>query len=147
MIDLDVEIKVPDVHGEKIKQGFSDGIKDATSFLNQKAVENAPRKHGTLRRSITSEVSELSGKVIQRSSVAPYGMYAHDGTGIYGNHHSPIVPKSKKVLKFKIGNTIFYRRSVKGQEGKFYMKKASEEGKDGVKERVIRAIKKALGVS
>ena len=38
------------------------------------------------------------------------------GTGIYGPHHSPIVPTHAKYLHFYIGGTEFFRRSVKGMK-------------------------------
>lgn len=54
-----------------------------------------------------------------------YAEYFHRGTGIYGPHGTPIVPVSKKVLKFRSrGNqtgslpkergTWVFARSVKG---------------------------------
>lgn len=55
-----------------------------------------------------------------------YGIFVHDGTGIYGPHKSPIVPRTAPYLKFTIGERTFRLRSVKGQEAQPFIKRAFE---------------------
>lgn len=53
-----------------------------------------------------------------------YGIFVHDGTGIYGPRKSPIVPRTAPYLKFTIGDRHFRLRSVKGQEAQPFMDEA-----------------------
>jgi len=53
-----------------------------------------------------------------------YGIFVHDGTGIYGPRKSPIVPRTAPYLKFTIGDRTFRLRSVKGQEPQPFMDEA-----------------------
>lgn len=55
-----------------------------------------------------------------------YGIFVHDGTGIYGPRRSPIVPRTAPYLKFTIGNRTFRLKSVKGQEPQPFMTEAFE---------------------
>ncbi|QRY62755.1 HK97 gp10 family phage protein [Gordonia sp. PDNC005] len=63
---------------------------------------NCPVDEGTLRASITyvTRISSTGAKVIVGSPL-PYAEYFHTGTGIYGPRGTPIVPVTKKALKFK----------------------------------------------
>lgn len=46
----------------------------------------------------TTEVKVIVG------SPLPYAQHVHEGTGIYGPHGTPIVPKNAKALKFEVRN-------------------------------------------
>lgn len=109
----------------------------ATTMITQKAQANAPRKFGTLKRSIHAEVDTIGGKftgnIIQDSGVAKYGKWVENGTGLYGEHKRRITPVNKKALSWKSGGKRITVKSTKGMKGRFYMKRAFEEGKDEVK--------------
>ncbi len=55
-----------------------------------------------------------------------YGIFVHDGTGIYGPRKSPIVPRTAPYLKFTIGERTFRLKSVKGQEAQPFIDQAYE---------------------
>lgn len=58
---------------------------------------------GTLKRSISHSVRVHPGRVVMRAGTPiRYGLYLHEGTGIYGPKRRPIVPKSAKALRFKV---------------------------------------------
>lgn len=90
---------------------------------------SGPRRidHGLLRASIATQLgtrgSELSMRV---GTNVYYGLWVHDGTGIYGPRHTPIRPRHAKALKFfwkKINATV-YAKSVKGMRPNPYLKAA-----------------------
>lgn len=53
-----------------------------------------------------------------------YGIFVHDGTGIYGPRKSPIVPRTAPYLKFTIGDRTFRLKSVRGQEAQPFVTEA-----------------------
>jgi hypothetical protein len=53
-----------------------------------------------------------------------YGIFVHDGTGIYGPRRSPITPRTAPYLKFTIGERTFRLKSVRGQEAQPFMDEA-----------------------
>lgn len=141
-MSLEIVIKIPKEailkKQEAIKVGMQKGIAYATGEITNKAVANAPRVYGTLKRSIHAEITgELgggfTGRVIQDSKVAKYGVWVHEGTGIYGPHGTPIVPVKAKMLRWKTRDgKVMVKRSVKGQKPNPYMKKAFDELKGEV---------------
>ncbi|MCF8610064.1 HK97 gp10 family phage protein [Gordonia sp. HY285] len=72
-----------------------------TRTVNE-AKRRAPVDEGTLRASIdyVATVENGSAKVVIGSPL-PYAEYLHTGTGIYGPKGTPIVPVTRKALKFK----------------------------------------------
>ena len=66
------------------------------------AKKQCPVDEGTLRSSIThvTQVREGSASVVVGTPL-DYGRYLHEGTGIYGPNGTPIVPVTRKALKFK----------------------------------------------
>lgn len=135
----------------QIKAGLQKGIAYATGEMTNKAVSNAPRRIGTLKRSIHAEISGplgggFTGRVIQDSKVAKYGVWVHEGTGIYGPHGTPIVPVKAKMLRWKNADgKIIVKRSVKGQKPNPYMKKAFDELKGEVPSMIKDSIMREIG--
>ena len=70
-----------------------------------------------------------------------YALYVALGTGIYGMHRTPIVPKQAKALRFEIDGKVFFRKSVKGQRPNPYHERAIEQGERRIDEFVRRAIR------
>lgn len=72
---------------------------------------------GDLRDSIRTEVLD-NGKyrVVAGDEKAYYALYAEEGT------QGPIVPKIAKVLHFWMDGTEYFRKSVKGQEPKWFFR-------------------------
>jgi HK97 gp10 family phage protein len=152
---LNVQIHTPKAlqkAPERMKAGIRQGIARSTSILTNAAIEKAPRRYGTLRRSIVSTPMEelgrlVLGKVIQDETVAHYGKFVEYGTGIYGPKGQPIRPRTAKVLAWKDKSApkgMRFARSVKGMRPRPYMHPAFEENKDKVKavlqEEIIKAI-------
>jgi HK97 gp10 family phage protein len=133
---------------ERLDTGLRNGIKEATKLITNKAVDKAPRRTGTLKRSIHSEVSTLgsfTGKIIQDSGVAKYGVFVEFGTGLYGPKGDLIYPNKAKVLAWKQGGQQFFARYTKGMKAQPYMRPAFEESKEEVKGVLEEEISKALG--
>jgi HK97 gp10 family phage protein len=115
--------------------------------------DGAPVKSGHLRKNITMDTSKLASfqVTIGTKTTVPYAEYVHEGTGVYGKHKTPIVPKKKKALKTPYG----IKKNVKGQEPNPFLDRAAEkviygggikeilEGKD-VSGYIEDAIKKSL---
>lgn len=53
-----------------------------------------------------------------------HAVWVHNGTGLFGEHHSPIVPRTKPYMTFYIGTRKFVRRSVRGQKPQPYLTEA-----------------------
>lgn len=104
--------------------------------LVNEAKRNCPVDEGRLRSSISAVVQETPGgvKVIVGSPLE-YALYQEEGTGIYGPHGTPIVPVTKKVLKFKPSRNapapyapraFVFARSVAGVKPTRFLSKALE---------------------
>jgi HK97 gp10 family phage protein len=100
------------------------GMINLMASVEALAVKKAPKKTSNLARSRTSSVSEdgYSGTI---SFTAPYAAYVHDGTGIFGIHHTPIVPTKKKALYWP--GAKHPMRSVKGMKGNPFVTDAVNE--------------------
>lgn len=70
--------------------------------LVEAAKDRCPVDEGALRASIDGEVilHDKTAKVVIGSPLH-YAEYFHTGTGIYGPKKTPIVPVTKKALKFQ----------------------------------------------
>jgi len=55
-----------------------------------------------------------------------HARWVHEGTGIFGPHASPIVPRSAPYLVFSIAGRRFKKRQVRGQEPNRYLFRAFE---------------------
>ena len=47
--------------------------------------------------------------------LVPHAKWVHQGTGIYGPHHHPIVPRVAPYLVFRWHGRMFVKKSVRGQ--------------------------------
>jgi hypothetical protein len=53
-----------------------------------------------------------------------YAKFVHNGTGIYGTFHTPIVPRKAKLLKFTYHGITYRRPWVYGQQANPYLQNA-----------------------
>lgn len=140
---------------EKLDKGILVATEESTTLVNNTAINNAHRVFGNLKRSIHPEVvvgfGSFTGKVIQDSTVAKYGIMVEEGTGIY---HEPdarqpwtITPQNKKALAFKIGGEFIIRKKViiKGQKAQFFMRKALQDNKENIKKIYQTKINNVIG--
>jgi hypothetical protein len=85
------------------------------------AKKEAPVRTSNLMNRITSHVSPdgLKGEI---NSQAPYSVYVHRGTGLFGPYHQLIRPKTKKALSWP--GALHPVKSVKGQKPNPFMTRA-----------------------
>lgn len=94
------------IHRDRIAQAMQSaavqwGNRVGTEIANH-ARNQCPVQDGRLRSSITHLVTATpTGAVVRVGSPLAYARYRHEGTGLYGPHHSRIVPVTKRALKFK----------------------------------------------
>lgn len=102
-----------------------------------------PVDEGRLRSSLTLEmqtVQNLPAAVVGTN--LEYGLYVHEGTGIYGPRRTPITPKKARVLRWPVKNNQYrqtggnrrysggrtaayaYARSVKGVPPRPFLRNA-----------------------
>lgn len=79
-------------------------------------LERNPRRvdTGLLRSSINTQLVSEGGRISVRVGTnVVYGLYVHEGTGLYGPKGAYIYPKNKKYLSWvpKSGGRIFARRT------------------------------------
>lgn len=83
--------------------------------------------HGLLRASIATQLATYGDELAVRVGTnVYYGLWVHDGTGIYGPRHTPIKPKKAKALRFfwkKEGRWVV-TKSVRGMKPNTYLKSA-----------------------
>lgn len=92
-------------------------------------ISSSPRRvdTGRLRASIhTSRITRVIGYPRKGARVGTsvfYARFVHDGTGIYGPRHTPIVPTTKRVLRFRPKGSLsyVYARSVRGMRRNQYL--------------------------
>lgn len=92
-------------------------------------ISSNPRRvdTGRLRSSIhTSRITRVivyPRKGARVGTNVHYARYVHDGTGIYGPRHMPIVPTTKQVLRFRPKGSMeyVYARSVRGMRRNQYL--------------------------
>lgn len=117
----------------------------ASRDLNRRAnaVANMARRkvdvdEGRLRASIGYELDETPTGIIARiGTPLDYGLYRHEGTGIYGPRGAPIKPKRGQVLAWPVKNNsgrgnrrysggktanMAFARSVKGAKGNPFLR-------------------------
>jgi len=99
-----------------------DALKKLVFMVEGRAKKLAPKRTGNLWRSITSVINGAKGVV---RVTAEYGIYVHEGTGIYGKHVHPIVPVRKQALFWEGAEHPF--RSVKGQRSNPFLLNALEQ--------------------
>lgn len=113
---------------------------------------------GDLNRSInisnvTQSKSELSGYIFIdpsafRSTDQNYGIYVHEGTGIYGKHNRPIVPTTKKALAWGLnmggGKMQFVFASVKGQKPNPFFERTIENYNEVKQDKIANIFYQAI---
>lgn len=100
----------------------------------KKNLEREPRRidTGNLRSDIHVQLLSFGGKPAVRVGFNLfYGIYVHDGTGIYGPTGTPITPKIAKVLRWKSKKgKIMFAHQVKGMRPNPFLKDAVIAAKD-----------------
>lgn len=129
-VALQALLSSPD--GGVAKDLFRRGVKVQNQA--KRNLERSPRRidTGTLRSDIHVELITFAGKPAVRIGFNVfYGLYVHDGTGVYGPKGVPITPKSAKFLRWKSkkGKWMFARQ-VLGMRPNPFLKDAVDAAKD-----------------
>lgn len=97
-----------------------------TNLAKRKVGVDTGRLKGSIRFSIQVQGGKVIGTV---GTIVQYGVYHHEGTGIYGPKRRPITPVKAKVLAFPVkgGKGMAYARSVRGAKGNPYLLEALRE--------------------
>ena len=115
---------------------YKDIFRRCVKVQNQakKNLERNPRRvdTGTLRSDIHVQMLQVGTKPVGRVGFNVfYGLYVHDGTGIYGPKGMLIRPRVAKVLRWKSKKgTVMYALSVKGMRPNPFLKDAVSAAKD-----------------
>ena len=107
--------------GNALEAGIQAGLLRAAGAVEAAAVAEAPIKTGNLKDAIRKYIE---GQRAVISATAPYSIFVHEGTGLYGPHKTKIVPSAKQALAFSIGGKKIVVRSVKGQKPNPFMARA-----------------------
>ena len=103
---------------------------------------------GVLRRSIIVRFMQANenGFDMEIGTLVSYAIYHEKGTGLYGPLGKVIVPKHAKALRFKAGDSVLFRRSVRGIKPRPFLVPTIFENfsafLNGVADRLIRALPK-----
>lgn len=107
-----------------------DGVVGKDAMRRGRKVEAAAKRRvrvrtGRLQRSIKARRDRVEGEAaVSVEATARHAKWVHDGTGIYGPTGLPIRPKTRSVLKFRVGGTVIFAPSVRGQRGTHFLRDA-----------------------
>jgi hypothetical protein len=102
--------------------------------VERKAKRLAKANHGRLRGSITHQLVQTTSyghsvTGVRVGTNVVYALWVHQGTGVYGPHHSRIRPIHAPVLRFTWHGKVMFRPSVSGQEANHYLLDALDAAK------------------
>ncbi len=114
---------------ERTKQELTVATNRSLLAYQATAKDLAPIDQGILKGSIQLSAAQWSGNTITGSvgTNNEYSLFQEQGTGIYGPHHAPIVPKSKPTLVWYSNGAWHFAKSVKGSKPRWYMKGSLEQ--------------------
>jgi hypothetical protein len=126
----DVQIDLDEVQLQVLLRS-DDGVVGKDTMKRARKVEASAKrrvrvKTGRLQRSIKARRDRSEGEasaVVE--ATARHARFVHEGTGVYGPTGLPIQPRTRSVLKFRVGGgmTIF-APSVRGQRGTHFLRDA-----------------------
>jgi hypothetical protein len=104
-----------------------------TRHTQNAAKRNAKVDEGHLRASVTQAVTTTASEVRGRVGTGLiYGLYLHEGTGVYGPRGAPIRPVHRQFLRFEVKSgtaaigrrPVVFARSVRGVPGDKWLLRA-----------------------
>lgn len=158
-IDIVYELDIADPGGfdrmknlpGQVSRLIEDALDDIALAIESDAKLRAGYKTGNLRRNIIREragrnsVTGLTQAVVGVARTAPYGIWTHEGTGIFGTYGRAIRPTSGNFLVFSIGGRKIFARSVKGQRANPFMRDAFNNVRGGFAEGRLRKLAHDIG--
>lgn len=125
----DVRIDLDEIQLQVLLRS-DDGVVGKDTMQRGRKVEAAAKRRvsvrtGRLQRSIKvrRDRSEGEASVIVEAT-AKHARFVHEGTGVYGPTGLPIQPKTRSVLKFRVGGVTIFSPSVRGQRGTHFLRDA-----------------------
>ncbi len=125
--DLSDVLELPSDFAQRVRRGTLASLLLIESY----AVEEAPHATGNLVNAITTEQDAGGGRVFV-SAAAPYGVYVHQGTGIWGPSKKRIRPKNKKALFWP--GAAHPVASVAGQKPNPFLDRAADRAAPEIEE-------------
>lgn len=133
----------------RLTQSRSGPVVRHVSRLSRRVAGQAKRNvrvdTGNLRSTVHHTVDPGPTRVVGTiGSPVEYGLYLHEGTGIYGPRRRPIRPVRAKALRFTVrsgqgGKTVVFARQVKGVKGDKWLVRALRSAQPyPVRERTAR---------
>jgi hypothetical protein len=108
------------LHGQTGEVGRD--IRRRGNLVLAAAKANAPVRSGKLRGSLKMTMGSEAGEVVAYvGTPLEYGIYVHEGTGIYGPRGMPIRPTRARVLAWNEGGRMHFARSVRGMKGRPFL--------------------------
>ena len=134
-VDLSQIVDLPREFAERV----SKGVDVALLAMEAQMVKEAPHRSGNLVGAIVRQRTDGGGEVIV-SGAAPYAVYVHEGTGIWGPGKKPIKPVQKRALAWAGAGGMVVRRAVKGQPPNRFADRAEAAARPVV-ERIFEELK------
>jgi HK97 gp10 family phage protein len=106
-----------------------DAAEDVSKRIVEAARALAPKRSGKLATegigASLEYVSKTEVRVVAGLKREPYyGIYVHEGTGIYGDYHRPIFAHMGNVFAFRAGTREVFTRHTLGQRPQPFMREA-----------------------
>ena len=117
----------------KFKDKLLDQISTNTKTLFEK---NTPQQSSNARNNYKIIKRENEHEVRNDNRYLPW---VNDGTGVYGPRHTPIVPKTARVLHFNWRGKEWFLKSVKGQKPQKFVERSMIEVMRSVESAVVIA--------
>ena len=129
---MDLQIKTtPDLEalmkrlGSDITGGLRAGLINAAEVIEGKAVKGAPVATTNLVNATTSSVDDDGDAArVFVSDAAPYGIYVHEGTGLFGPKKQRVRPKKAQALFWP--GAAHPVRSIAGMKGRPFLHDAAK---------------------
>lgn len=127
--------KVPDEVGKR-------SFKYLVQEIHAGFIDESPVDKGRLQKWKRKKVDDWEYQIYDGPE---YALFVALGTGIYGEHKTPIVPKRAQFLRFVIGGKVIYTKSVKGQKPNPYHERGVARGVKRIDEFIRKAQREVSG--
>jgi len=115
---------------QKLKKDIAEviqsGLLRVAGAIEAEAVAVVPRRTGNLANSIRKYMTSRNSAMV--TATAPYAVFVHEGTGMYGPEKRPfdIRPKNKKALAFtwQGKKTVVKKVTIQGQRPQKFFEQA-----------------------
>lgn len=133
--------KALEIAPAKATEALKRAVNKASLTIEREAKARAPRRTGTLARSIhtelaTSSIHAVTGKVGTNLSYAVHQEYGVRPFGV----------RRAKALRFNVGGKVVFAKRVRGFKGRFYFKGAIEAARPKITQFFEEAVSEVVGL-